>query len=746
MKIGSHNHTEVQVFDEPESYDSLFMSSVMPQARQYKPVPEVPIKYRGLPPFAKEEECSRTADFPHMKFNCEWFNPLQTQFRPEVEKDTNVVVSGRTSSGKTTIAEMVIAYSLGEMRKYQPYATAAYISPLKALATEKEQDWTSPQHWFSQYNISILTGDYILTEERKSELAQADIIAMSSEMLGSRIRRNEAEKNLWINNIRVLVVDESHLLTTGSRGPNLEVALLKFTKVNPNCRIVFLSATMPNVDDLGGWLTKLNGKPTSIIKSDYRPVALDWHWEEFEWSNSRGAYRYNEFAKIEKVLEILRQYPNDKFIVFVHAKKTGRSVVELLNGKGITVEFHNADAAKEKRAKIEASFRSRESDSLRVLVSTSTLAWGINMPARRVIIVGLHRGIEMVESLDIHQMGGRSGRVGIDIKGDVHVLIRRCIADPRITKNDIEFCKKIEPVQSKIANTDAVAFHMISEITERAVYDVSTACAWFSRTLSHHQHLFGETDDVQDLIKDVLRALLQCGAIKAGPDGKSVSATPIGKIASWFYFNPFDVASWAKNFRDITIGDTAPSIEDIAWALGYTATNKKTYATSNPDHELTYYLDNLRRPISGGADRSCFTLFCMLTNKIPRNGEYIGMMSGYRIDGDRICAAIGALHNMGDYFSEAKHVNVFYELPYRLKHGLDKGLELVMLPSIGKKTAEQIMSRRVFSCKDLVAAQNSLMPILSAAKWEKVKYAATQIALVGPIEYLKRQYGNNKGK
>ena len=742
MRIGSNN-VEVAVM-EPE--EAAPLPEIMAIQRQTR-VPHVVMKYRGLPPFADEGSCARTADFPHMKFSCEWFNPLQTQFLPEVEKDNNVVVSGMTSSGKTTVAEMAISYTLGELRKYQPYTTAGYISPLKALASEKEQDWTNIGHWFYQYNVSILTGDYILTDERKHELMAADIVAMSSEMLGSRIRRNDTEKNLWLSNLRVLIIDEVHLLSSEGRGGNLEVALLKFTQVNPNCRIVFLSATMPNVDELGAWLTKLNGKPTSIVKSDYRPVKLDYHFEPFEWDSAPWAYKVNEARKVNKVFDVLQQYPDDKFIVFVHGKKTGRDIAELLKNRGIPAEFHNADATKAKRDEIETSFKSREQGSLRVLISTSTLAWGINVPARRVIITGLHRGIQLVDALDVTQMCGRSGRVGLDKKGDAHILVRDCENDPEVQEHDIEFCKKVEPVTSKIGTWQAVAFHLVSEIAEKNVKDITSALAWFDRTLANHQRLLGDAEKTHALIVEAFKALLNCGAIKKSKDEKTVEATAIGKIASWFYFSPFDVSSWATNFRDITINDTVPSLKDISWALGNTDTSRATYATKNHDFEISSYLQNFNRPLRGGADRACFVVYCLLTGHSPKSSEYAAAMSSYRMDSDRICSAIMMLNSVGRYFKDSKHPQVFYELPYRIKYGIDKGLELTILPGIGKVTAEQIMSRRVFSCKDLLVAQRSTMPILTGAKWEKVRPVAEEIASIGHIEYLKRKHGSHhKGR
>ena len=88
---------------------------------------------------------------------------------------------------------------------------------------------------------------------------------------------------------------------------------------------------------------------------------------------------------------------------------------------GVSAKFHNADLGLSERLEIENSFNKKRG-GLRVLVSTSTLAWGRNLPARNVVILGVHRGIAEVDELDIIQMAGRAGRYGIDDAGFVYLI------------------------------------------------------------------------------------------------------------------------------------------------------------------------------------------------------------------------------------------------------------------------------------------------------------------------------------
>jgi len=738
MKIG----TKTLAIDSLEEEDFIeTLPSAEDSSRQVR-VPNVIVKYKEHPPNCDPAECTPTTEFPYMQSQVAYFNPIQSLFMKEVHKDNNIVVCGSTSCGKTTIAEMAFAYTLEEVRKTDPTAKVAYISPLKALASEKQADWTSPNHAFYKYNISILTGDFILTEERKKELAIADIICMSSEMLGSRIRRNKAEHNTFLNQIKILVIDEAHLLTT-NRGSNLEVAIMKFTAVNPLCRIVFLSATMPNVSEMGEWLTTCNGKESTVVKSDYRPVDLEWNFEQFDTGSNYSACEQN---KVLKAVEILYRYKQDKFIVFVHTKKIGRHLLAILKESGENADFHNADLKYDKRSAIEASFRSREVGSLRVLIATSTLAWGLNMPARRVLIMGLTRGRDLVEPLDIVQQAGRAGRVGLDTCGSVHVLIRN-------TKmaHDMGFCKTIQPIVSQIADKNTLAFHIVSEIAEGSVKNITMGIKWFCRSLAHFQGILEKGTPAltsEDIISDVFKKLVNCGAIIQGTDG-NYSATAIGKISSWFYITPFDVADWKTNFQTILSADKKPNDEAIAWALGHTNTAVNEYSLSPVPSfvsSIVLNLNKMGRNVVGGADKHISAMYSLLTGRESGIPE-IDMLAGrYRMDSERTAQAIQMLHTVGRYFDGSNHEYMIYELPLRLSYGMsDACMELLVIPSIGAKTAKQIMGRNVRTAKELMAAQTMGTKVLTDKKWEQVKKDVEQVALLGHIEYLKRKSRRKSG-
>jgi len=722
MRIGT-----AVILDEPTDEFEDFAPSTPIKTVQLKSC-VVEKKFFGVPPKAKAEDCLPTSNFSYMEFPFEYFNPVQTEFiRKGIDNEDNVVVSSSTSSGKTVIAEVVIAHTLEKIRKNNPMAKAVYISPLRALCTEKYQTWTS-DHSFAKYTISILTGDYVLTKEKKEELLRADIILMSSEMLGSRIRREDSEHNLWLTkDTMVLINDESHLISDSTRGPNAEVALMKFTKVNPKCRIIFLSATMPNVDEMGDWLTTLNNKHTIVIQNNYRPVDLNVHYEYYSASHN---YKMNETIKQVAAIALVRKYPDDKFLVFVHTKKTGYILLEMLRGQGIVSEFHNADVSKEDRDRIEKEFRSREPNSLRVIVATSTLAMGLNLPARRVILVGLTRGINLITSMEINQMIGRAGRIGLDPCGDAHILI-----DNTNAVEEIGLCKKVEKITSKLGERKIFGFHIISEIAEKNIASIEDALKWYLRSLLHHQSIFESDEIAKRFVTSTFDELEKYGAIKKSVDG--YSATKIGLVASWYYLSPYDVVGWANNFKSIMAEEFKS--EDIAWALANIDSCLSDYSTKIADikyYNFETYLQGKGRMLNGGVGKKAFAYYCILKNLPIEQRELYSIMAGTRMDMERISSAIKTLGKTSKIFEGCSNKHLLLELPYRLRYGIDN-VELVMIPGVGTVIAKKMMGRRIFTCKELLMAQEMGQKVLTDDKWHKVKDVVKQIANIGYLNYLK---------
>src|SRR5581483_823931 len=194
-----------------------------------------------------------TNTFPYATFPFDKFNQVQSGLMEVYDQDSNFVIAANTSAGKTVVAEIIASH---EIRKNGN--KVIYLSPLKSLSQEKLDDWKNPKHHFSNLNISICTGDYRLTSTRIKELGKSDIVIITSELLNSVARNAKSAKNGFLQDVGLVVCDEAHGISSLNRGPHLENGIMKFTQINSHARLLLLSATMPNVDQIGQWISTLN--------------------------------------------------------------------------------------------------------------------------------------------------------------------------------------------------------------------------------------------------------------------------------------------------------------------------------------------------------------------------------------------------------------------------------------------------------------------------------------------------------
>ena len=169
-------------------------------------------------------------------------------------KDKNLLVCTPTASGKTLIAELAALKAILEGK-----GKAIYIVPLKALASEKFKDFKRKYGHLIKVALSI--GDI---DSADSYLMDYDLILTTSEKLDSLLRHHAP----WIMNIKVIIVDEVHLLDDQSRGPTLEILLTMLRQILKNVQIIALSATIGNPKELAEWLS------AALVEDSWRPVKL----------------------------------------------------------------------------------------------------------------------------------------------------------------------------------------------------------------------------------------------------------------------------------------------------------------------------------------------------------------------------------------------------------------------------------------------------------------------------------------
>lgn len=282
------------------------------------------------------------------------YNVAQEAVIPFCEQDCNIVVSFGTAVGKTVIAECCFGYHLSNKGK------VAYVAPYRSLCSEKFDKWME-DIYLNTGKVAIQTGDRCSNERRRMSAA---LTVMTSETFNSRTRNSFWKE--WLESLSCVVFDEAHMIGDPKRGAAIEASMIRLSTLNPNCRLVLLSATMDNAVELAKWVKSMNLKPTKCFKSNWRPnevSVVETLASGFE-------------DMIDKTVDAVSE-TFGKTIVFVHSKNTGKILTKRLKKEGVKTAFHNASLRRGVREKIERAFDDRHS-GLNVIVSTSTLGAGVN--------------------------------------------------------------------------------------------------------------------------------------------------------------------------------------------------------------------------------------------------------------------------------------------------------------------------------------------------------------------------------
>lgn len=643
-----------------------------------------------------------TSDFKHGQYPFEFFNPVQSTIYPHIQNDKNAVIAASTSAGKTVIAELFASYTINEKQE-----KFVYLCPLKALAQEKIDDWTNPNHYFSKLKISICTGDYQITEKRLTELNQSNIVIMTSEMMNHRVRMINSEKSEFLKNVGVVVLDESQLLTTEGRGDDVETALMRLTAFNKNIKIVLLSATMPNVSDLAGWLTKITDRDTLIIESTYRPCKLTVHYERFE--DGMG-FSIDESNMMEQSLNLIFKHEDDKFLVFVHSKRFGNNVLRYFQDNNVYCEFHNADLPKEKRIYLENSFRNK--NGLRVLIATSGLAAGVNTPARRVIIMGTKRNNSFVPVYDINQMCGRAGRPAYDPEGDAYIFIGN--ADymdekSRISKNTDITSRLLDSENGIYKN---LAFQMLSEIVSCKNCTEEDLVKWFDRSFA----MYSGKEISEIIFKTTIDKLVAIDIITK--EENYLKVTNLGRISAYNYISPFTVYSLRNNFINYFKNHVNDDYA-LSYLLANIPENLTNYMTRYEKDITNPYCQKIKKLFGQTqVDSILKTGYCFNTilSNSPNN-PFPSLTKKLKMDYSRIMSVLKQI----DFSKIRKNFKQdLDDIEYRISNNIDKKyVELVRIEKIGVKRAENLYAAGFKTKQDIL---NNIEAASKIAKLDLKKY------------------------
>ncbi len=490
------------------------------------------------------------------------YPPQSDCIREGLLEGTSLLVSAPTASGKTLIAIMAMISYLSKNS-----GKIIYLSPLRALAAEKLTEFKKLEkmNFGRKIQVAMSTGDF---DNSGKNLANSNVLILTNEKMDSIIRHGVD----WIDDIGLVIADEIHLIGDDSRGATLEMVLTRLKLLDAGPQIVGLSATITNARDIADWLG------CKLIKSDWRPVPLSEGVSDtgtvmmddgttFKFKSSiRGSAvdlgvqsvidggqslifaetRARSKALATKAADVVVKHlqRNDitelekiskKILVDNEQTSLVKTLAFLIN-KGVA--FHHAGLNQNCRQAIETEFRR---GAIKLLTSTPTLAAGVNLPARRVIISSVKRydpklGINKpISILEYKQLCGRAGRPQFDDRGEAITVGNESAED--IT--DVYINGEPESIESKITDEISLRTHVLSVIVTRPDIKTKDIQGFFLHTL-------GGMQSTKSSIKFAIDMSLQFLARKDMIVIKDErhTATKLGQKTSMLYIDPRTAADF----------------------------------------------------------------------------------------------------------------------------------------------------------------------------------------------------------
>ena len=637
-------------------------------------------------------------------FPFESFNRMQSEALPAiVERNDNVVVSAPTASGKTALAEAAICRTL------EANGTALFLAPLRALTNEKEAEWERFEEL--GYSVYVVTGERDLNPRRAES---ADILVMTPEKADSATRKHDSPRYAFVTDVDCVVIDEVHLLDSDRRGAVLEVTISRLRRLcDP--RIVALSATMQNVGDVAEWLDAPEAC-TFRFGDDYRPVPLSATVETYAHGDNAFADKYR---RLYRALDLAQPHVADggQALVFVssrqdtvRAAEKARDVIgerdieigargdyefhtdagELENDtlrQSVVdgVGFHHAGLSKADKDRVEAWFKSGE---IQLLFSTSTLAWGVNLPARCVVIrdTKLHDPLEGevdMSPLDILQMLGRAGRPGYDDAGYAHIVCDGADAD-RYRQLLVDG----KPIESRLA--EELDSHLNAEIALGVVDDIEDVMGWLETTFYYARAAsapdrYDDAASLRDRVSATLERLVDGGFVDQS--GLEIEPTPLGRLASQFYLR-LDTAAAFHALCERAADDDRPDLDESAVLRAVADAGEFDSVSARRDERETFgaVLAGEGEDLEPGNRKVLAILRAGMDGTTP--GELQSDAWVIRRNGLRF---LGALRAFCERFAAPRDANLVRRIEARVEHAIsDEAAGLVAIEGVGSGRASKL--------------------------------------------------------
>jgi len=533
------------------------------------------------------------------------------------DTDENVLVCAPTGAGKTNIALLCILHEIEKFMNKEtmvldnPDFKIVYISPMKALAAEIVEKFSSRLNVLKVV-VKELTGDMQLS---KAEIQETNIIVTTPEKWDVITRKSDG----ITQKLKLLIIDEIHLLND-SRGPVIESIVARTLRMiernQQPVRLLGLSATLPNPGDVAQFLRVNADKGFFFFDQSFRPIPLHQRFigikedkgynvkqylvnsDREDTKKTRGGPKKRiEDSMNEICFDIVRKniLEDNQVMVFVHSRKETIRYAQYLaerfknNGENYILEakkkspllgkfksrdlerltpsgigFHNAGLLRRDRNIVEKLFMD---GNLKVLVTTATLAWGVNLPAHAVVIKGTdiyepNKDIVDLSILDIQQIFGRAGRPQFDTSGDATL----------ITKYDkVNYYLGLMTSTSHIESQFLVTMKetLNAEISLGTVSSISEAKEWlkytffyvrlmrnpniYKKDLGKGKDAMGKKADIEDFLQETLinsiTQLHNLRLIRYDQKSMFLNSTDLGRIASNYYIKTETMEHFCKELK-----------------------------------------------------------------------------------------------------------------------------------------------------------------------------------------------------
>ena len=502
------------------------------------------------------------------------FNPAQKAVLESgyLEDKSNYIICIPTASGKTVLGVLPAIKTILDGGK------AVYAAPLLSIQNEKVKEFKA----FENHGINV-----------GKHPASSDLSVMVFESFDALTRFS------WntLRDVDTLIIDEFHMIGEFSRGPTLEAAITRAKIINPSMRIIALSATLRNIEEIEDWL---EGK---CIEHDYRPVPLHKEVLDAEMFNTKNkndvivkileksikdSSQALAFVSTRRFTESLATYVAKKINKKINLKQretfkeVAEKILDVPKKKGSLptttclklaeslehgVAFHHAGLFNEQKEIIEDEFRN---GNILMITATPSLMYGVNLPSKTVVIRDTTRwtanGPQPIPVFDYEQMSGRAGRPQYDDVGYSYLIAKTM--DEAINLEDYYVEGEIELTNSKLVdNKDAILKQIIAQIASSLSKSLDELTEFFSKTLYGYQMtnnpsmaMFAE-DSIKYELENALNFLLQNRIIRASPEG--LKTTEFGNLIAKSNYS----VETAVKIKEYISGITEIDVNEFIYAL-----------------------------------------------------------------------------------------------------------------------------------------------------------------------------------